>query len=163
VGYSNFVQACLTASDQHASGEDDDEFDWRVFRWHRLEQTTRIPNAAKNPWAAEAILDIEATPMSRNASRRPSPRPAQLDASAVSSSSGTVPLEGLPSHGASGTFDASALVPSWNEPGGQDLAIPDLLSYTEGRWSLEDNFLRFMDQAGYTSVNDGSEAFPWMS
>ena len=40
---------------------------------------------------------------------------------------------------------------------------PDLLSYTDGEWSFEDNFLRFMNQAGYPSINDGSETFPWLA
>lgn len=147
----------LTAksSDQHASGQDDDEFDWRLFRWHRLEQTTKIPNVAKNPWAAEAILDIDAMPMSRGPSRRPSPRPDQLDASAVSLSTLPIESETVP-EADQGELD-------WPPSELHGVRGADLLSFSEGQWSFEDNFMRFMNQAGYTSVNDGSEAFPWLA
>lgn len=101
--------------------------------------------------------------MSRNISRLPSPRPDQLDASAVSSTPGSLPLEALPTQSDNGDFNQSSLFSNWGEATGQIGTAPDLLSYSEGRWSLEDNFLRFMDQAGYTTVNDGSEAFPWLA
>jgi hypothetical protein len=35
------------------------------------------------------------------------------------------------------------------------------LSFAEGNWSFEDNFSRFMEQAGYTTVNEG-ESLPWL-
>ncbi|KAK1922815.1 hypothetical protein DB88DRAFT_371134 [Papiliotrema laurentii] len=136
-------------------------FDWRLFRWHRLEQTTKIPNAAKNPWAAEAILDLDAKPISRAPSRRPSPRPDQVDASAVSS---------RPEHPVMTLFGGDNVSPVV----GLDPAEADLfgnvhsslhgqntLSFAEGNWSFEDNFSRFMEQAGYTTVNEG-ESLPWL-
>lgn len=120
-----------------------------MFRWHRLEHSGRIPNAAKNPWAAEAILDVEAKPISRAPSRRSSPRPTQLDAFAVSSEQPpglTVTTENDP-------FSATLLDSQFDGT--------DTLSYAEGTWSFEDNFIRFMEQAGYATMNQG-ESLPWV-
>ena len=138
-------------SDRHASGEDDAEFDFRLFRWHRLEVSGRIPNAARNPWAAEAILDVDARPISRAPSRRSSPKMTPLDAYAVSS----VPLSDVSQeHGYSGVFGDSLLDPSFDGT--------DTMSYAEGTWSFEDNFARFMEQAGYATTVDPEHGLPWV-
>jgi hypothetical protein len=135
-------------SDLHASGDDDAEFDFRVFRWHRLEHSGRIPNAAKNPWAAEAILDVDAKPISRAPSRRSSPRPPQLDAFAVS----TEHRPRVSVSTAEDLLNETLIDSQYNGT--------DTLSYTDGTWSFEDNFIRFMEQAGYATMNQG-ETLPW--
>lgn len=42
-----------------ATGEDDTEFDFKFFRWHRYENRSRAKHSPrKTPWAAEALLDL---------------------------------------------------------------------------------------------------------
>jgi len=128
-----------------------------LFRWHRLEHSGRIPNAAKNPWAAEAILDVEATPISRAPSRRASPKLTQLDAFAVSSVSRPAASNII------STTQDSQIPDSFFHTSlleGQFEGI-DTLSYAEGTWSFEDNFSRFMEQAGYATM-DQAETLPWV-
>lgn len=148
---------CLSLSDhsdRHASGEDDANFDFRVFRWHRLEQTGKIPNSARNPWAAEALLDIDAKPISRAPSRRSSPRPAHVDASAVSSGQEQEIVTNISPFGSMNND-----LMFGNNP--QPFDGTNTLSYAEGTWSFEDNFVRFMEQAGYATVNEG-DSLPWL-
>ena len=59
-----------------ATGEDDIEFDFRVFRWHRYENRSRVKRTSRNiPWAAEALLDLGTGVGSNGQSRANSPQP----------------------------------------------------------------------------------------
>jgi hypothetical protein len=162
-------------SDRNASGEDDSEFDFRVFRWHRLEHTGRVPHAARHPWAPEAVLDLEADPMSGDNSRRASPRPDKLDASAVSTINPLSTTTGTADQTADQT-DFLLSLSQLNE-GGMPFTVDPLdtlgfMDSTDEPWLMgnttttttrqmqesstttrmvEDDFSRFMEQAGYAS------------
>jgi hypothetical protein len=155
----------VDTSDRHASGNDDQEFDWRVFRWQRLEHTGRIPIAAKNSAAAEVST------LSCDTSRRGSPRPDQLDASAVSSLGSHTPLNPPIFLSPIGPVDAyhvgSNLHPGASDPLAQLQGTEPWLLNNSSRAGgdnprfLEDDFSRFMEQAGY-ATGSGEDALSWL-
>lgn len=164
----------LIDSDRYASGEDDSEFDFRVFRWHRLEHTGHGPHAARHPWAPEAILDLEADPLSGDNSRRASPRPDELDASAASS----VNIPALLGQQGSDSTDFVLSLGQINGQGIHSASDPlNNMGLLEGAndesWILgaratenvpklfEDDFSRFMEQAGY-ATGGGADILSWL-